>query len=98
MSKLLIMDNKQFVDAITRQLGQTDKQTQQFIDAFTKIVCEQSAELNSIAIPSFGTFQAIKENEHVVRDLSTGQRLLVPPSITLKFTAATALNKKIIAQ
>lgn len=92
------MDNRQFVDAIARQLGQTDKQTQQFIDAFTKILCEQGTELNSVAIPSFGTFQAVKEDEHIVRDLSTGQRLLIPPSITLKFNAATALNKKVISQ
>jgi nucleoid DNA-binding protein len=53
--------------------------------------------MDSVAIPSFGTFNPIKVDEQITTDLSTNQRLLLPPQILLKFTASNILNKHLVS-
>lgn len=47
----------------------------------------------SVAVPRFGTFAPVKEDECVSRDLSTGRNVLLPPHLELRFTPAAALRR-----
>lgn len=47
----------------------------------------------SVAVPRFGTFAPVKEDERVSRDLSTGRNVLLPPHLELRFTPAAALRR-----
>lgn len=51
--------------------------------------------MDSIAIPGFGTFEPVKEDERIQNDLSTGKRLLLPPEITVQFKSSALLRRKI---
>ncbi|MCM1035900.1 MAG: HU family DNA-binding protein [Bacteroides sp.] len=60
-----------------------------------EIIRSTAAELDSVAIPSFGTFIARKRDEEIVDDLSSGRRMLLPPQITLEFVPAAKLRKNL---
>lgn len=62
---------------------------------FAGIVEEQTRDLNRVALPSLGSFRGVKRDETVVRDLSTGRRLLLPPAIEIEFVAGGRLKNGI---
>lgn len=70
----------------------TDELTRHLAD----IIRQAATNLDSVAIPSFGTFTPVKRDEEITTDLSTGRRMLLPPQITLEFTPAAMLRKKIV--
>mgnify|MGYP002524456666 FL=1 len=59
------------------------------------MVKTKGSELDSIAVPGFGTFEAKKKNERVVVNPSSGKRMLVPPKITLGFKVSNVLKSKL---
>lgn len=59
------------------------------------IIRRTAIDMDSVAIPSFGTFTPVKHDEEVTTDLSTGKRMLLPPQITLEFSPASLLRKKL---
>lgn len=56
---------------------------------------DHCAVMESVAVPGFGTFQPVKEDERILSDLSTGRRTLLPPEIRLTFSPSNMLVKKI---
>lgn len=88
------MDYKQ----LRRQLCQLTGRSQADIDALTEglalIIRESCADMDAVAIPTFGTFQPVKHLEEEITDLSTGKKMLVPPEIILEFHPAAVLQKR----
>lgn len=50
---------------------------------------------DQVALPSFGTFNAVKTDEYTVTDPTTGRRTMMPPCIDVQFTPALKLVKAI---
>lgn len=86
------MDSKTFTDNISRDSGIAPEQVRSLLKGMGEILTEMSEELCLVSLPRFGTFQAVKEDERVDVDLSTGRRILLPPFIHLEFTASGALR------
>ena len=62
--------------------------------AFADIIAEALSAGDSIALPSFGTLAAIKNDERT--EISPdGTTLLLPPVITVQFTPAIKLVKQV---
>ncbi len=89
------MDNKGFVAALSNKLAREPKDITALIEGLAASFRENCGNMDSIAIPGFGTFEPIKEDEHISTDLSTGKRLLLPPQIVLKFSPSSLLRKKL---
>ncbi len=89
------MDNKELVERLAAKLGRDKKDINKLLDAFSGVVRSRSCELDCIAIPGFGTFEAKKKNERIVVNPSTGKRMLVPPKITLGFKVSNVLKSKL---
>ena len=53
------------------------------------------AQGDQVALPAFGTMRANKIDEHVEPDPTTGNSMLIPPSIKVEFTPALKLVKQI---
>lgn len=66
-----------------------------FLAVFADIVREECGNENNVAIPGFGTFEGVKYDESVVRDLASGRNMLLPPSIELQFKPGGMLRKKV---
>ncbi len=89
------MDNKQLQDIIAKRMGRNNADVSKLIEAFITTVKENCGELDSIAIPGFGTFEGKKKNERIVVNPSTSKRMLVPPKITLNFKPSALLKAKL---
>ncbi len=89
------MDNKQLQETIAKRMGRNSGDVTKLLEAFVTIIKERCGELDSIAVPGFGTFEGKKKLERIVVNPGTGKRMLVPPKITLTFKPSTLLKSKI---
>ncbi|WP_289857994.1 HU family DNA-binding protein [uncultured Muribaculum sp.] len=83
------------IHAVAERLGRSNNDIATLIDAFSAEIGNALAAEDTVAIPGFGTFSARKETEHIVTDLSTGKRMLMPPSIVSQFKPGSRLIKAI---
>lgn len=92
------MDTKTFTSKLAQRMA-TDADTASALTAaLAAVLRERASNLDSIAIPGFGNFVAIKQSEKIVDDEQTGKRVLLPPSIRIEFVASAMLKKQIIPQ
>lgn len=89
------MDYKQFRKELCTLTGRTAADVDALTEGLAMIIRESCADMDAVAIPTFGTFQPVKHLETVVDDLSTGKKMLVPPEITVEFRPAAVLLKRL---
>lgn len=87
------MDHKQFKKHIAERLHRSVSDVDALIEGLALIMRESCSDMDSVAIPTFGTFTPVKHPETITRDLSTGKQMLMPPEITLEFTPGGMLLK-----
>ncbi len=88
------MDSKTFNTRLAKMLRRSPEETATLTDAFSKLMAETGTELDSVAVPGFGTFSTVKTDESIVTDAATGRRTLLPPSIRMSFQPSVVLRKK----
>ncbi len=59
------MDNKTLTDILSKRLDVSLDTVNSMMDGLTKIVGDSCAELDSVALPAFGTFEPRKRLERV---------------------------------
>lgn len=64
-------------------------------EALAREIIDIACSLDSVAIPGFGTFAGVKENERIEVDESTGRRRLLPPCVKFSFSPSVILRKKL---
>ena len=89
------MDRKSFIDIVSERIDAPKETVSQLIDAFRDILSEKCSESDSVALPSFGTFEPRKMMERIAIHPASGKRLLVPPKITLSFKPSAILKQKL---
>ncbi|MBQ4916822.1 MAG: HU family DNA-binding protein [Muribaculaceae bacterium] len=89
------MDNKQLQETLAKRMGRDNADISKLLEALVTTIKDRCGELDSIAIPGFGTFEAKKKLERIVVNPGTGKRMLVPPKITLSFKPSALLKSKI---
>lgn len=62
------------------------------IEAIGSTIAAICADLDSVAIPGFGTFSARKEEEHIALDPLTMKRTMYPPAIRPEFRPSVVLR------
>ncbi len=91
----MIMDAKTFNSRLSKTLGCEPAEAAKLIEGLGSVFAREAADLNSVAIPGFGTFVTTKTDEEIVTDEATGERTLTPPAITLGFQTSVVLRKKL---
>lgn len=89
------MDNKGFISVLSKKLARDSKDIAALIEGLSASFRDKCGNMDTIAVPGFGTFEPVKEDERISVDLSTGKRLLLPPKITLEFRPSALLRKKL---
>lgn len=89
------MENKELVEKISEKLGRSKGDVNKLLEALSDVVRERCGDLDSIAIPGFGTFEAKKKNERVMVNPSNGKRMLVPPRISVNFKVSNVLKTRL---
>ncbi|MDE5987921.1 MAG: HU family DNA-binding protein [Duncaniella sp.] len=92
------MDNKQFISRLGKRLNRESSEVATLVEGLCKVFKECGTDLDSIAIPGFGTFKSVKTDEIIVFDETTGKRTLVPPAIRMEFAPSIVLRKKMTKQ
>lgn len=86
------MDTKELISRLSMESGQTAEEIYLKVDTLSSILRNFCKELDAVAVPGFGTFQPVKEDEIVVTG-SDGSRTLLPPAIEVKFKSSVILRK-----
>lgn len=89
------MDNKKLVETVAANLGRSTGDVEKLVEALAGVIRTQCSEMDSVVVPSFGTFEPKKRNERVMFHPSTGKRMLVPPKVTLGFRVSNVLKSKL---
>lgn len=76
-------------------LGRQQSDIEALMTGLSSIINEALTQGDKIALPSFGTFATVKEDEHIINDLTTGERLLMPPSIIPEFQPSSLLKRRL---
>ena len=87
------MENKTFINNLSRALGRSSHDVTLLIDALAIVIGDNCAELDAVALPGFGTFESSKTDEHISTDTTTGRRVLMPPHVDITFKAGSRLKK-----
>ena len=89
------MDYKQFRKRLCERLGRNSADIDALVEGLSIVLRQSCAELDSVAVPTFGTFAPRKHAETIVDDLSTGKKMLVPPEISIEFRPGAMLLKRL---
>lgn len=89
------MDNKELVDKVAKGLGRNKADVNKLLDGLATVIKDKCGEMDAVAIPGFGNFEAKKKAERVVQNPSNGKRMLVPPKIVLNFRVSNVLKSKL---
>ena len=88
------MDKKSFNSRVASQSGTDARTVTQITEALARVAGEILTEGNTVALPGFGDFTPVKTDERIELD-AMGRRMLMPPSISICFTPASALRNKL---
>ena len=89
------MKSKALIDEIAKKMERSTEDISKLLDGFVATLEERCGDLDSVAIPGFGTFEAKKKTERVTVNPSTGKKMLVPPKIILTFKPSALLKSKL---
>ncbi len=89
------MNNKEFIETLSKELGTTLKETTVLAGQLVSIIADELQKNNAIHISEFGTFEVKKKMERVSVIPSTQQRILVPPKLVPSFRPSTLLKDKL---
>lgn len=87
------MDSKTFFSRLARQMDCDTKCVAELMAAFASVIRERASELDTVTVPGFGNFVAVKKAERIDTDPATGRQMLMPPKISVEFVAGSALKK-----
>lgn len=80
---------------MSKRLNRDKAEVSTLVEGLAVVLREAGSDLDSIAVPGFGTFKSVKTEEKIVADEATGERTLLPPSITMEFQTSIVLRKKL---
>ncbi|MGN0214807.1 MAG: HU family DNA-binding protein [Muribaculaceae bacterium] len=89
------MDTKELIERVANRIGRSGDDTAKLVEGLSIVLRERLSDLDSIAIPGFGTFEAKKKDERIVNNPSNGKRMLVPPRIVVGFKVSNVLKSKL---
>lgn len=89
------MNNKELVSELANRTKWSSKEVSSLVSATVSVIIGELTEENSVAIPSFGTFEVKKKLERVLVNPITKQRMLVPPKMVVSFKPNTSLKSRI---
>ena len=89
------MNNKQFIAELAKRMGYTAQDTQKMMYQVIDAMADSFLEGNSVGVLNFGSFEVKKKMERIIMNPTTGQRMLVPPKLTLGFKISPVWKDKL---
>ena len=89
------MNNKQFIAELANRMGYSVQDTQKMMYQVIDAMGDSFIEGNAVTVQNFGSFEVKKKLERIMTNPVTGQRMLVPPKLTLGFKISPTWKEKL---
>lgn len=89
------MNNKEFIAEMARRNGLRPAEAQRMTNTLLAAMCDTFQEGDAVQMPNFGVLEVRKKMERIIVTPGNGQRLLVPPKLTLCFKPSTMVKDRI---
>ncbi len=89
------MNNKDFIAEVAQMNGMKTADVQQMMNSLYDAMGDSFMEGLPVQLPNFGTFEVKKRMERIMINPANGQRMLVPPKLTLSFKPSVLVKDKI---
>lgn len=89
------MNRKKLTQTLATKLGRSKTDINALIDAFNDILLQRCSDMDSVAIPGFGTFEPKMKKERLMVNPSNGKRMLIPPKVVLSFKVSNVLKNQL---
>lgn len=89
------MNNKDFISELSQRMGFSTGETQRLVFQVVDAMSDSLTEGNTVNITGFGQFEVKKKLERVIVNPTTGQRMLIPPKLTLGFKPSPTWKEKV---
>ena len=87
------MDKDTFIKTLSGRLERKPEDIKILIDGFSSLIKEKCGNLSTVAIPGFGEFVPVKDEERVELN-ADGKRMLLPPQVRLTFEPSSIFKAK----
>lgn len=89
------MNNKEFIAELARRNDISVTEAQHMMNTLLATMGDSFMEGESVQLPNFGLFEVKKKMERIIINPTTGQRMLVPPKLTVAFKPTSVLKDKL---
>ncbi len=89
------MDNKKLISELQKRSGLDKSMINAIYKTMLQVISEQCINLNDVSIDNIGKFIPKKRLEFTHKDPETGNTLLYPPKISVKFSIDKTLIDKL---
>ena len=91
------MTKSQWIEQVAKETGLTKKSVALICDALLSSASDAFAEGESLHLSGFGVFTVKEKAEYTARNPKTNERVAMPSSRRITFTASKLLKEKINA-
>lgn len=88
------MNTKDLITTIRGQQSLSAEEAELLFDATVKAIKTQLLNGNLVAVQGFGQLEPKKKNERISVNPASGERMLVPPKISVAFKPSTVLKDR----
>ena len=89
------MNKTELIKSISEKSGSTQKDAENFLNAFIESVTESMKKGEDVAIIGFGTFSVAERAARTARNFRTNELIDVPASKTVKFKIGKVLKDSV---
>lgn len=92
------MNNKEFINELSKQTNQSVSATTKLVNDTIKILEEHFQQNDIVTFSGFGSFEVKKKMERISVNPTTGKRYLIPPKLALSFKQSNVLKDRFNAE
>lgn len=92
------MNNKEFINELSKQTNQSVSATTKLVNDTIRILEEHFQQNDIVALSGFGSFEVKKKMERISVNPTTGKRYLIPPKLVLSFKQSNVLKDRFNAE
>lgn len=89
------MNKAELISEVSGEVGITKKETQNVLDAMTKVITHTLSKGEKVTLVGFGTFQIVNRKARRGVNPQTRETIQIPAKKTPKFVAGTTLKEKV---
>lgn len=90
------MKSNDLISQLSSATGWDNQKICTMLNGLTDAIKEYCIDVDSVAIPGFGTFVTEKTDEHLAVSPTDNAQMIYPPEISVKFKSSVVLRKKFI--